>query len=266
MRNGRNMRLLLTNDDGVSAPGLKVLEAIARELTGPEGEIWIVAPAFEQSGVAHCISYTHPMMVTELAPYRFAAEGSPADCVIAALHEIMADAPPDLVLSGVNRGNNSAENALYSGTLGGAMEASLQGLPAIALSQYLGPKTFGSENPFEAAAVYGAGVVQSILDNLPEAREDYRLFFNVNFPPVPADEVLGTRVVPQGFRRDTRFSAEPHNSPSGRRFLWIKGTNQRLGSEPGSDAAVNLDGYISVTPMRADLTAHDAVDVMKGIE
>lgn len=133
------MRILVTNDDGINAPGLAVMEEIARAVAGPEGEVWVVAPAFEQSGVAHCISYTHPTMIAKLGPRRYAAEGSPADCVLAGLYDVLQGARPDLVLSGVNRGNNSAENALYSGTVGGAMEAALQGLPAIALSQYMGP-------------------------------------------------------------------------------------------------------------------------------
>ncbi|WP_171174317.1 5'/3'-nucleotidase SurE [Ruegeria sp. HKCCD8929] len=260
------MRILLTNDDGISAPGLTVLEGIAAELAGPDGEVWIVAPAFEQSGVGHCISYTHPMMIAKMGERRFAAEGSPADCVLAGLHDVMKDNPPDLVLSGVNRGNNSAENALYSGTLGGAMEAALQGLPAIALSQYFGPRNLGLENTFETSQRHGAEVVRRILDTTPAEDKDYRLFYNVNFPPVPADEVLGTRVVPQGYRRDTHFGVEPHSSPSGRRFLWIKGGYQHNPTAPGTDAAVNLEGYISVTPMRADLTAHDALAALKAIE
>lgn len=260
------MRILITNDDGINAPGLQVMEDIASELAGPEGEIWIVAPAFEQSGVGHCISYTHPMMIIKLGERRFAAEGSPADCVLAGLHDVMKGNPPDLVLSGVNRGNNSAENTLYSGTIGGAMEAALQGLPAIALSQYLGPKNFTAENPFEAAAQHGADVVRRILAAHPDTGDDYKLFYNVNFPPVPGDDVAGIRVAPQGFRQNTNFSVEPHASPSGRRFLWIKGGPQHEPTAPGSDAAVNLEGYISVTPMRADLTAHDALDALKAIE
>ncbi|MCR8550194.1 5'/3'-nucleotidase SurE [Salipiger sp. P9] len=257
------MRILITNDDGINAPGLAVLEAIATEIAGPEGEVWTVAPAFEQSGVAHCISYTHPMMIAEMGPRRWAAEGSPADCVLAGLHDVMKDAPPDLVLSGVNRGNNSAENTLYSGTLGGALEASLQGLPAIALSQYLGPETRGLENPFEAAAVHGAAVIRQILAARPDEPGDYRLFWNVNFPPLPAAKVQGTRLVPQGKRRGTQFTTEPHLSPSGRRFLWIRGGDQRAAASPGSDADANLAGHISVTPMRADLTAHDALASLK---
>ena len=124
------MRILITNDDGINAPGLQVLHAIAKEVAGPDGDIWTVAPAFEQSGVAHCISYTHPTMIAELGPQRFAAEGSPADCVLAGIHDVLGGNPPDLVLSGVNRGNNAGENTLYSGTIGGAIEAALQGVKA----------------------------------------------------------------------------------------------------------------------------------------
>ncbi len=253
------MRILITNDDGINAPGLQVLTEIAAEIAGPGGEVWTVAPAFEQSGVGHCISYTHPMMIAELGPRRFAAEGSPADCVLAALYDVMAGARPDLVLSGVNRGNNAAENALYSGTIGGAMEAALQGLPAIALSQFMGRETEALDDPFEAARVHGAAVVRAILDKGLWDGADYRLFYNVNFPPVGAAAVKGTRVAAQGFRRDTAFSVEPHLSPSGRRFLWIRGGAQHLPTLPGTDAAVNLQGYVSVTPMRADLTAYDVL-------
>jgi 5'-nucleotidase len=251
------MRILITNDDGINAPGLEVLTEIATEIAGPKGEVWTVAPAFEQSGVGHCISYTHPMMLAQLGHRRFAAEGSPADCVLAAIHDILQGARPDLVLSGVNRGNNAAENTLYSGTVGGAMEAALQGLPAIALSQYLGPETEPLADPFEAARVHGAGVVRALLDRGIWEMGDYRTFYNVNFPPRAAADVRGMRIAPQGFRRDTAFSVEPHMSPSGRKFLWIKGGGQRAPTAPGSDAAVNLEGYIAITPMRADLTAHD---------
>ncbi|PCH73577.1 MAG: 5'/3'-nucleotidase SurE [Rhodobacteraceae bacterium] len=260
------MRILITNDDGINAPGLEVLAEIAAGLAGPDGEVWTVAPAFEQSGVAHCISYTRPMMIAKLGERRFAAEGSPADCVMAGLHDVLKDVPPDLVLSGVNRGNNSAENALYSGTLGGAMEAALQGLPAFALSQYFGPHNLGLDDPFEAAAEHGLAVIRSVLQASPPVGEDYRLFYNINFPPVGAADVRGVRVARQGYRRGTKFGVESHLSPSGRRFLWIKGGDQQVPTEPGSDAAVNLDGYISVTPMRADLTAHDALDALKVIE
>ena len=258
------MRILITNDDGINAPGLRVLAEIADQIAGPDGEVWTVAPAFEQSGVAHCISYTHPTMIVQMGPRVFAAEGSPADCVLAGVHDVMADCPPDLVLSGVNRGNNSAENTLYSGTLGGALEAALQGLPAMALSQYYGPD-IDPDAPFDAAARFGADVVRRLLaaPALPEA--EYGLFYNINFPPVPAAGVRGTKAVPQGLRRGTRFSVEPHDSPSGRRFLWVRGGDQRAPATPGSDADVNLQGYISVTPMRADLTARDALAPLRTV-
>lgn len=257
------MRILLTNDDGINAPGLAVLERIAAELAGPSGEVWVVAPAFEQSGVAHKISYTHPMMLARLGPRRWAAEGSPADCVLAGLYEVLQGARPDLVLSGVNRGNNAAENVLYSGTVGGAMEAALQGLPAIALSQYMGPQTEDMSDPFEPAVAHGTAVVRTLLDRGLWDSADYRLFYNVNFPPVPAAKVRGIKVAGQGFRTHQAFGVEPHISPSGRKFLWIKGGPQQVPTAPGTDAAVNLDGWISVTPMRADLTAHDAIAALR---
>ena len=258
-----HMRILITNDDGINAPGLKVLEAIANEIAGPEGEVWIVAPAFEQSGVAHKISYTHPFMLDELGPRRFAAEGAPADCVMAGLHEVLSDRAPDLVLSGVNRGNNAGENVMYSGTIGGAMEAALQGLPAIALSQYMGPENYDHDTRFEAAARHGAATVRALLDKGVWDGEDYRLFYNVNFPPIPGDRVRGMRVSAQGYRKDCFFGVEPHTSPSGRKFLWVRGGAQQHPTLPGTDVADCLDGYISVTPMRADLTAHDTLAWLK---
>ncbi|WP_319824177.1 5'/3'-nucleotidase SurE [Thalassovita sp.] len=260
------MRILITNDDGINAPGLEALFEIAQDLAGPDGEVWTVAPAFEQSGVGHCISYTHPMMLTKMGDRRYAAEGSPADCVLAGLHHVMGDETPDLILSGVNRGNNSAENALYSGTLGGAMEGALQRIPSIALSQYLGPYNFQADDPFEAARIHAPVVIRKILDSWPVENGGYRLFFNVNFPPVPARDVLGMKIAPQGFREHTRFACEPHLSPSGRQFLWIRGGDQHRPTAEGTDAQVNLAGYISVTPMRADLTDHALIDSLKGLE
>ncbi|WP_415233537.1 5'/3'-nucleotidase SurE [Pseudorhodobacter sp.] len=252
------MRILITNDDGINAPGLKTLHEIATEIAGPKGEVWTVAPAFEQSGVGHCISYTHPMMISELAPRAFAAEGSPADCVLAGIYDVMPKARPDLVLSGVNRGNNAGQNVLYSGTIGGAMEAALQGIPAIALSQFLGERTHGLADPFEGARVHGVALIRKLLaKGLWDTDDDYQLFYNINFPPCSAADVKGERVVSQGWRPGTYFGVEPHHAPNGRRFLWIKGGAQQVDSGPGTDVNANLQDYIAVTPMRADLTAHD---------
>ncbi len=258
------MRILITNDDGINAPGLKVLEDIAQEIAGADGEVWTVAPAFEQSGVGHCINYTKPTMLSQMGPRRFAAEGSPADCVLAGVHDIMPQRP-DLVLSGVNRGNNSAENTLYSGTIGAAIEAALQGLPAIALSQYYGLLNRDLDNPFDAAAEHGAKVVRGIMDAGFDLTDAYSLFYNVNFPPVPAGDVHGIVAATQGRRPGVYFGAEPFTSPSGRRYLWIKGGDQRIPAEAGSDGAVNLEGSISVTPMRADLTDHAALSRLETV-
>ncbi|SMO70769.1 5'/3'-nucleotidase SurE [Paracoccus laeviglucosivorans] len=261
------MRILITNDDGINAPGLVTLAEIAAEIAGPDGEVWTVAPAFEQSGVGHCISYVHPTLIAELGPRRFAAEGSPADCVLAALGDVMRDTPPDLVLSGVNRGNNSGENVMYSGTIGGAMEAALQGLPAIALSQYMGPATAVLDDPFQAARVHGPALIRELLDRADwTADADFRLFYNINFPACGADAVKGIRAAAQGRRQGVRFEAEPYHAPNGRRFLWILGGSQTAQATPGSDVDANMQNYISVTPMRPDLTCHASLEALRVLE
>jgi 5'-nucleotidase len=257
------LRILVTNDDGINAPGLEVLAAIAADIAGPKGEVWTVAPAFEQSGVGHCISYTRPMMITQFGPRRFAAEGSPADCVLAAIYDVFQGGRPDLVLSGVNAGNNAGENVLYSGTIGAAIEAALQGIPAIALSQFFGPATQALDDPFDAARRHGTAVVRQLLGQGIWTDHDYRVFYNVNFPPVAGADVTGTAVVSQGFRRNTAFGLEAHLSPSGRKFLWIRGGAQHMPTLPGTDVAANLDGKIAITPMRVDLTAHDLLDDLR---
>ena len=251
------VRILITNDDGITAPGLAVLTGIAAQIAGHKGQVITVAPAFEQSGVGHCISYTHPMMISQLDKDRYAVEGSPADCVLVGLYEVLGGKKPDLVLSGVNRGNNSGENVLYSGTVGATIEAALHGIPAIALSQYMGPKTDKLADPFEAARDHGTAIVRMLLDKAIWDDADYRLFYNVNFPPVASPDVKGHRVGSMGFRRDVAFGVQAQISPSGRKFLWIKGGGQQTPTAPGTDVADNLDGYISITPLRADMTAHD---------
>lgn len=256
------MRILITNDDGIDAPGLAVLEAIASDLAGPEGAVWTVAPAFEQSGVGHCISYIHPAMITQRAPRRFAVAGSPADCVLAGIHDVMR-APPDLVLSGVNRGNNAAENTLYSGTIGGALEGALQGIRAVALSQFYGPLNAHAADPFQAACVHGAAVLRRLWAAAPWGGDGYQLFYNVNFPPCPAADVKGTMAAVQGYRGHGRFGVQPFDAPSGRKFLWVKPAPQHDPAPPGTDIAANLDGYISVTPMRADLTDATALPALR---
>ena len=252
------MRILITNDDGIAAPGLTVLREIAAEIAGPEGEVWTVAPAFEQSGVGHCISYARPAMVQKLDERRYAVEGSPADCVLAALFDILPERP-DLLLSGVNRGNNAGENVLYSGTVGGAMEGALQHVPSIALSQYFGPDNMHLDDPFEAARATGAETIRRLIDRATWDSADYRIFYNVNFPPCPSADIKGRKVTHQGWRPDAGHGMTPHVSPSGRRFLYVTGGPQQTPTAEGSDVAAALEGYVAITPMRADLTAHDLV-------
>jgi 5'-nucleotidase len=253
------MRILITNDDGINAPGLEVLTAIATEIAGPKGEVWTVAPAFEQSGVGHCISYTHPMMIAELGPKRFAAEGSPADCVLAAIYDVLDGARPDLVLSGVNRGNNAAENVLYSGTIGGAMEAALQGVPAIALSQFFGPGNVVLDDPFESARVHGAGghprasgpwgLDQGRLPRLLQRELPAPLRRRYQGHPGRAAGL------PPRHRLQRRAAHVPLGPPipvdQGRPAAHAHAARHRCGSEPRR--------LHRVTPMRADLTAHDLI-------
>ena len=251
------MRILITNDDGINAPGLTTLKAIAHEVAGKDGEVWTVAPAFEQSGVGHCISYANPSMISQIEDRKYMIEGSPADCVLASLYDVMKNSKPDLVLSGVNRGNNAADNTLYSGTIGAVMEAALQGVPGIALSQFFGVGNRDLDDPFEPALVHGAATVRALLDKGIWTNDDYRIFYNINFPPFAAKDVKDMKVVSQGFRKQTNFGMEASISPNGRRYLWITGGRQDQPTGAGTDVTANLDGYISVTPMRADLTAHD---------
>ncbi|MBW7921406.1 MAG: 5'/3'-nucleotidase SurE [Rubellimicrobium sp.] len=253
------MRILVTNDDGINAPGLAVLESIAADIAGPGGEVWVVAPAFEQSGVGHAISFIHPTMITGFGPRRFAAEGSPADCVMAGIHDVVPGGPPDLVLSGVNRGNNAGENVAYSGTIGAAMEAALQGVNAIALSQFFGPENLATDDPFDAARAHGTDTVRRILDHADWGAAPYSLFYNVNFPPVPARDVRGTRVTRQGFRRLSRHRVEHTVSPAGRRFLWVHSGPQDEMTGEGTDVQACVEGYVSITPLTADLTCDHAV-------
>ncbi|PWJ13314.1 5'/3'-nucleotidase SurE [Jannaschia seohaensis] len=256
------MRILITNDDGIGAPGLEVLAEVAEAVAGEGGEVWTVAPAFEQSGVGHCINYVKPTMISKLGPRRFALEGSPADCVMAGIGHLV-EGPVDLILSGVNRGNNAGENTVYSGTIGAAMEGALQGVPAIALSQFYGPRNVDLDDPFEAARAHGAALVQKLLRGAPWGGDAYKLFYNVNFPPVPARDVRGFAAVAQGYRGDGRMGVHPQTSPSGRKYLWIGGSAQGEATAPGTDVKANVEGWVSVTPMRCDLTDRDALNALR---
>ncbi|HKK36964.1 MAG TPA: 5'/3'-nucleotidase SurE, partial [Paracoccaceae bacterium] len=230
------MRILITNDDGITAPGLAAAEAIAAEVAGPDGEVWVVAPEMEQSGVAHCISYTKPMRLVPLEDRRWAVDGSPADCIIVALKHLMAETPPDLILSGVNRGHNVAEDVVYSGTVGGAIEAVVHGFRAIALSQAYGPATANEADMFGAAKAAGADAVRRVLDLPWDEDAAYGLFYNVNFPPVPAAKVKGVRAAAQGRRPNGAFRVQEQVAPNGRTYFWLAHGRGNHESPEGTDA------------------------------
>ena len=251
------MRILITNDDGITAPGLKAAEDIAYAVAGPEGEVWTVAPESEMSGVSHCISYTKPMRLNPLGPRRFAVDGTPADCIIVALRHLMKDCPPDLILSGVNRGHNVAEDVVYSGTVGGAMEGVIQGVRSIALSQAYGPEIVEAPDMFEAARRAGPDAVRRTLALPWDETADYALFYNINFPPVPGDKVVGLRAAPQGRRPQGAFRVQENVAPNGRTYFWLAHGRGNTEAAEGADAREISRGWVTVTPLRADLTAHD---------
>jgi 5'-nucleotidase len=253
------MRILVTNDDGISAPGLAIAEAIAADLAGPAGEVWTVAPVFEQSGVSHAISYIRPMRLEQLGERRWTVEGSPADCVLAGLFEVLKDSPPDLVLSGVNRGHNVAEDTVYSGTIGGAMEAALHGVKAIAMSQYFGLPRREPAILFGAARDWGTRVCRSLIEHGDWTGPPFATFYNVNFPATEPEDVRGIRVTFQGARAAS-FGVEPQVAPNGRTYLWLTHTRGNAGTARGSDSRECHDGFVTVTPLRADLTAHDLLE------
>ena len=249
------MRILIVNDDGVNGPGLLVAEEIAAEIAGPDGEVWVVAPETERSGASHCISYVEPMRVTEIAPRRFAISGHPADCAIAGICDLMP-VKPDLVLSGVNRGHNIAEDAVYSGTVAGAKEAALQGVRAIAMSQYFSVASHAPTEMFAPSRALGAETIRRIL-NMPWSAD---VFYNVNFPAFEADAVKGCAIAPQGRRPGRAFHVSAAQSPSNRRFLWLAHAGGNAEAPADSDAAMCADGWITITPMRPDLTDYDLLE------
>src|SRR5215475_12101696 len=173
------MRILLTNDDGIHAPGLAILEKIARILSD---DIWVVAPETDQSGVSHSLSLNDPLRVRDIGPRHYAVKGTPTDCVIMGVRHLMKDAAPDLVLSGVNRGQNVAEDVTYSGTIAGAIEGTILGIASIALSQAYSPAT--KQKPhWETAIAFAPDLIRRVLaEGMPRD-----VFVNVNFPDVPPD-------------------------------------------------------------------------------
>ena len=242
------MRILLTNDDGIHAPGLTVLERIARQFSD---DIWIVAPAEEQSGAGHSLTLSQPVRLRQYDERRFAVSGTPTDSVMMALRTVMP-APPDLVLSGVNRGANLGDDVTYSGTVSAAIEGALAGIRSIALSQVYAREGMGDSVPFAAAEAWGAQAIAPLLD----APFAPRTLVNINFPPLAAGDVGGIRVVRQGFHDYARGSVVEGTDPRGYRYFWfgLHGIEHTPGHQ--TDLEAIQDGYVSVTPLQLDLT-HD---------
>ncbi|MET0362880.1 MAG: 5'/3'-nucleotidase SurE [Sphingobium sp.] len=242
------MRILLSNDDGFHAPGMRILEEIANALSD---DVWIVAPADEQSGASHSLTLTRPLRVRKHGDKRYSVSGTPTDSVVMALGHIMKDGMPDLLLSGVNRGANLAEDVTYSGTVAAAMEGAIYGVRSIALSQvYSGDKS-GDSVRFDAAAAWGERIIRQLL-TVPARRN---MLVNVNFPPIPADEVKGVRVVRQGFHDVDRTKIIENIDPRGYPYYWLGlGLTGRV--PEGTDLEAIAQGYATVTPLHYDLT-HD---------
>jgi 5'-nucleotidase len=236
-------RILISNDDGIDAPGIKVLEQIARELTD---DIWVVAPEQEQSGASHSLTTRRPLRLNEIAPRHYAVDGTPTDCVLLAVKRLLRDHPADLVLSGVNGGSNVGEDLTYSGTVAAAMEATLLGIPAMALSQDFRD---GEPVPWQSAETFGPEVVRRLL-RLPWPQST---LFNINFPPVAPDQASGFAVTTQG-KRAIADNLTEGVDPRGRPYYWIGPVREAHGAEPGSDVCALLDNKVSITPIYLDLT------------
>jgi 5'-nucleotidase len=241
------MRILLTNDDGVHAQGLEVLEKIARQLSD---EVWVVAPETDQSGVSHSLSLNDPLRLRELGPRHFAVKGTPTDCVIMAARHIIPDGKPDLILSGVNRGRNAAEDVTYSGTVAGAIEGTVLGIPSFALSQSF---TYESRHhPHWATALkFGPDLIRRVLaEGLPRD-----VLVNVNFPDCPPEEVKGIAVSSQGKRPQELLRIEPRYDGRGNPYYWIAYERARDHTlRDGTDLSALAGNRIAVTPLRLDMT------------
>ncbi len=252
--NLKKARVLVTNDDGIHAPGLKVLEKLAKTISD---DVWVVAPETEQSATSHSLTLRRPLRQRRLGPKRYSVDGTPTDCVLVAHHHIMEDRPPELVLSGINDGGNLGEDVTYSGTVAATMEAALLGVRAIAFSHQRQPD--GSVR-WKVAEQFLPDIVRRLA--VMDWPKD--LLVNVNFPAVAPGEVTGIEICRQG-RRVQGTSVTEGADPSGRSFLWVGGYQVDESSEKDTDLAVTARGGISVTPLHLDLTHRGTMKKMKGI-
>ena len=252
------MRILLTNDDGIHAEGLETLEKIARALTD---DVWIVAPEYEQSGASRALTLADPLRVRKVADRKWAVTGTPTDCVMLGIRNLVEGKAPDLVLSGVNRGQNIAEDVTMSGTVAGAIEGMALGIPSIALSQSM--LAFHDEViPYwETAETYGPGIVRRLL----EVGWPKDVIMNVNFPSRPPEEVTAVEVTRQGFRDMHIRKAERRTDLRGRDYYWMGFSGQLSTPADGTDLKATYEGRISVTPLHIDLTHNETVHALKGV-
>ncbi len=240
------MRILITNDDGIHAAGLRACEKIARTLSD---DVWVVAPETDQSGVSHSLSLNDPLRLRQVAERHFAVKGTPTDCVIMGARHIMKDIP-ELVLSGVNRGRNCAEDVTYSGTVAGAMEGTVLGIPSFALSQ-----AYASTNRhkpyFDTAIKHAPDLIRRVLKTgMPRD-----VLININFPDCPPEEIAGISVATQGKRDQELLRIDARHDGRGNPYYWIAfGRGGVAGASAGSDLAALNDKRIAVTPLRLDMT------------
>jgi 5'-nucleotidase len=237
-------RVLLTNDDGVDAPGLAVLERVAAELAG---EVWVVAPAHDQSGTSHSISLHSPLRLARLGDRRFSVVGTPGDCTVMAVRHLMREDPPDLVLSGVNRGANLGIETVFSGTVGAAMTAMLLGLPAIALSQAFGDR---HAVPWDTARAHATAVIERlwpVVAGRPAC-------LNVNFPDVPAERAGPLTLARQGVGLVQGIDVASRTDLRGGDYHWLNFRRGPRDDPPDAEGVLVAAGRITVTPLRFERT------------
>jgi 5'-nucleotidase len=245
-------RILLTNDDGIDAPGLVVLEAIAAELAR---EVWVVAPEHDQSGVSHAISLHHALRVSERGPRRFGISGTPGDCAVMGICHLMTDGAPQLLLSGVNRGLNLGMETVFSGTVGGAMTGMMLGVPSIALSQ-----AYKDRNNvlWDASRTLGAKVVRDLL----AIGWSKDACLNVNFPACSAAEAGPVTLARQGVGMVAGMHVDTRTDPRGMTYHWLNFRRGDRQQGPESDYDAMRAGKIVVTPLRYDRTDEDAYQAL----
>jgi 5'-nucleotidase len=236
-------RILVTNDDGINAAGLRILEKVARAISD---EVWVVAPETNQSGASHSLTLTRPLRIRQVSKRRYAIDGTPTDCVLLALQIVMKDHPAELVLSGVNHGGNLGEDVTYSGTVAAAMEATMFNVAAIAFSQVC---QNGQRIKWSTATQHAPTIIERLLsEGWPQDA-----LINVNFPDRIGQAVEGWRVTFQGKRKLGDELVE-RIDPRGQPYVWIGGLRCDEDLQHGSDLEAVADGWISVTPIHMDMT------------